>query len=495
MITIRIDIDYPYRSRFRSFIYTVSRIKFGSDYLKNSKIAAGMINDSADDIKAHWFFTPKTLPDHELLRLLLPSKHEVDLHVVNDPMHELELLENTTKRIPRHYTIHGTERLVGRIVWRRFRSRAPKMPKNFPLKSFHDFPTIGVDSLAYANPPDIALKIARERLNAGDVIYFHPIWLFQRGKMNHRGPCYQILRKILAVDSEIETVALRRKFPFTLARDYREYEKDVTPTDKLIARLTDLGADIFTFIERKWCCPITNPQKSWLKASDNIALLEMTSYDEWLKKVGKKTRNMIRKAEKSWIETHVAEQDEGLAVGIWRIYNETPIRQERGFPHYGASLADVRNSVFSAVNSTFIGAYLQQELAGFIQLVHGDNITIISQILSLQKHWDKAVNNALVAKAVEFCAGKGVKWLMYGRVGNHPNLDTFKLNNGCVKYELFRYYIPLTRKGKLATKLGLQRDFKDILPESVKYPLMPVYNWISREKMRIRIRSTQNPAV
>ncbi len=205
--------------------------------------------------------------------------------------------------------------------------------------------------------------------------------------------------------------------------------------------------------------------------------------------------NMIRKAEKSGIETHVADPDEGLAVGIWRVYNETPIRQERGFPHYGVSLADVRKSVFLAVNSTFIGAYLQQELAGFIQLVHGDNITIISQILSLQKHWDKAISNALVANAVEFCAGKGVKWLMYGRMGNHPTLDNFKLNNGCVKHELFRYYIPLTRKGKLAAKLGLQRDFKDILPESVKYPLMPAYNWISREKMRIKIRSTPNPTV
>jgi hypothetical protein len=35
------------------------------------------------------------------------------------------------------------------------------------------------------------------------------------------------------------------------------------------------------------------------------------------------------------------------------------------------------------------------------------NITIIPQILSLQKHWDKAVNNALVAKAIQVCASKG----------------------------------------------------------------------------------------
>ncbi len=33
--------------------------------------------------------------------------------------------------------------------------------------------------------------------------------------------------------------------------------------------------------------------------------------------------------------------------------------------------------------------------ARFIQLVHDENITIKSRILSLQKHWDKAANNAL----------------------------------------------------------------------------------------------------
>ncbi|MCJ7631342.1 hypothetical protein MUP77_02910 [Candidatus Bathyarchaeota archaeon] len=43
----------------------------------------------------------------------------------------------------------------------------------------------------------------------------------------------------------------------------------------------------------------------------------------------------------------------------------------------------------------------------FIQLVHDENITIKSRILSLQKHWDKAANNALVAKAIQVCANKG----------------------------------------------------------------------------------------
>jgi hypothetical protein len=108
----------------------------------------------------------------------------------------------------------------------------------------------------------------------------------------------------------------------------------------------------------------------------------------------------------------------------------------------------------------------------------------VSQILSLQKHWDKAVNNALVAKAIEVCAAKQVNWLMYGRMGNHPSLDRFKQNNGFTRLALTRYYVPLTLKGKAAIMLGLHREFKDALPQRIKYFLIPIYNWISRTKAK-----------
>jgi hypothetical protein len=144
--------------------------------------------------------------------------------------------------------------------------------------------------------------------------------------------------------------------------------------------------------------------------------------------------------------------------------------------------------VFSAQNCTFIGSFFQEELVGFIQLAHGDRIAIISQILSLQKHLDKAVNNALIAKAVEVCEAKQNGWIMYGRMGNHPSLDKFKRSNGFTRFPLARYYVPLTKKGQIAVKLGLHREIKDALPQPIKYLLFPIYNWISRNKMRIKLR-------
>jgi hypothetical protein len=487
LITLRIDVDYPYPSRIRSFIYTGLNIKFGKDYLKNSKIIARMINESPKEVKAYWFFTPKTVPDMELLRLLDNDRHEIALHIANNPYEELRLLQEKTGRKIKYYTVHGTSRFFARIMWKRWNYKAPPIPKDLPLESFYKFKTLGLDVICHFYATEQAAEMAEKAAAEGYVLHIHPIWLFQRGKINRRGPFYEVLRRILDVDKELETLALHRKIFFTIARDAREYERDIKPAQEFLEKLGQRGVDIFTFIERGWCSTIPNPPSYWTCGTDNIALLRVTSFDDWCKNVGKKTRNMIRKAEKSGIKTKIVEADEDLAKGIWKIYNETPIRQERGFPHYGTPLEAVKKMVFSSKNSTYIGAYFEDELVGFIQLVHGENIAIISQILSLQKHWDKAINNALIAKTIEVCAKENIQWVMYGRVGNHPSLDRFKQNNGFTQFQLRRYYIPLTRKGILAIKLGLHRDIKDALPQKLKYPLIPVYNWVSRTRTRIKL--------
>lgn len=199
LITIRIDVDYPYASRIRSFMYTTLGIRTSKEYLKNAKTIAKLVNQSRKDVKAYWFFTPKTLPDKELLELISNSKHEVALHVVNDAYAELARLERETGKKIRYYTIHGTARFLARVMWKRWKSKAPKIPENLPLESFHQFPTIGIDSLCHSYSTQQVKDIADQSIRKGQVIYFHPIWLFQRGKLNKRGPYYEVLRWILSV--------------------------------------------------------------------------------------------------------------------------------------------------------------------------------------------------------------------------------------------------------------------------------------------------------
>ena len=493
LIKLRIDVDYPFPSRWKSFLYVAFGLRISNEYLKNPKIIARMINESPEDIEAHWFFTPKTIPDAQMFALLNNSKHRVELHVVNDPLKELGNLERATGKKANYYTIHGTARLLTRIMWRRWKSKEPTIPQNFRLRSFHDYPTFGLDKVCYAHTTDQAVRIAEDYLAKGYALYFHPIWLFQKGTINQRSAFYQALKTIFRVDSDLEPVIFRKKTFFTIATHAREYETDIIPRKEFLEKIRERGADIFVFLERKWCNTLPKPPESWVKADDNVALLTITSYDDWLKNVGKKTRNMIRKAEKSGVRTLVVTPDEEFAEGAWKIYNETSIRQERAFPAYGISLETVKEYVLSPQNCTYIGAYIQDELAGFIRLLHAKNITIMSQILTMQKHWDLALNNALVAKSVEVCANKGEKWLMYARMGNHPTLDNFKRSNGFIQFPLTRYYIPLTERGRIAIELGLHREIKDVLPNSIKYRLVPIYNWVSRTRMKTKIRFKPKP--
>jgi hypothetical protein len=201
MMILRIDVDYPYPSRLRSFLHTALNMKTSKDYLKNAKIIARMINKSAMEAKAYWFFTPQTTPDKELLELLDARRHEIALHVAKNPYAEWKFLESATNRKVNYYTVHGTARLLARLMWkRRLWEDRVRVPKDLPLKSFYDFPTIGIDVLSYTNSTAQVVKLARMAVARGDVLHIHPIWLFQRGKINRRGPYYEALRSILEID-------------------------------------------------------------------------------------------------------------------------------------------------------------------------------------------------------------------------------------------------------------------------------------------------------
>lgn len=295
------------------------------------------------------------------------------------------------------------------------------------------------------------------------------------------------------MNNETGSLVVRRKIFFTIAHDSNEYLQNIVPTEDLIKELRKRRVDIFSFLERKWCCPIEKPSETWIAAEDNIGLLHITSYDDWKREIGKKTRNMIRKAEKMGVKADVAKANDKFAEGIWKIYNETPIRQGRGFPHYGISLETVKRNLLHYPDSVYIGAYLQGELVGFIHLILGDRLALISQLLSMQSCWDKAVNNALLAKAVEFCASNHSEWVMYGRMGNHPTLDGFKESNGFSRFQLTRYFLPLTAKGRLAIRLRLNRELKDSLPPSVKKSLFPIYNWVSRMRAIMTLPRSKKP--
>src|SRR5205807_10330158 len=111
-----------------------------------------------------------------------------------------------------------------------------------------------------------------------------------------------------------------------------------------------------------------------------------------------------------------------------------------------------------AERNIFVGAYLQGELIGYIRMVRVGRVASVIQLLTMTKHYDKRPANALIAKAVEVCDQKGMSHLMYcNYVYKDPksSLTEFKKRSGFEQALLRRYYIPLTLKGKISLKLGL----------------------------------------
>lgn len=227
--------------------------------------------------------------------------------------------------------------------------------------------------------------------------------------------------------------------------------------------------DLFSFIQR---LSETSPKYNYPMEWDNFAALTITTFDDWWMKVGKKSRNMARQAQKKGVELREIPFDHVLIEGIWRIYNECPIRQGKRFPHYGMPLEKVRPYAGTFLDSSiFIGAFLDDVLIGFAKLTIDETHTQagLMHIVSMIKHRGKAPNNALIAQAVKSCADRHIPYLIYSnfayRNKQRDSLSDFKEHNGFQRVDVPRYYVPMTRIGDFAFRMGMHHRLIERLPE------------------------------
>jgi len=229
--------------------------------------------------------------------------------------------------------------------------------------------------------------------------------------------------------------------------------------------------DVFTFLQ--------NPMQAlpmdydFQAEPENLAILPVTTFDAWFhRQIESKVRNRVRKAEKEGLEVREVPFDDELIGGICEIYNETPVRQGRLFPHYGITEDRAREyaGTFST-RSIFVGAFYEDRLIGFLKMVtdYSGRYACILHILSKMAHRDQAPTNALMAQAVRSCADRGISQLAYDHYsyGNKQmdGLIEFKRNNGFQRVDLKRYYVPLTPTGQAFVGLGCHRKLAGIAPE------------------------------
>jgi hypothetical protein len=246
-------------------------------------------------------------------------------------------------------------------------------------------------------------------------------------------------------------------------------------------------ADLFTFTQR--ILPDQAPRHRFPMEWDNFAAVPVESFEHWWNhQIRPEARNRARQAGNKGVLVREVPFDRTLAEGIWRIYNETPIRQGRKFPHYGEDLETVyRDGATFQGGSFFIGAFLGDELIGFAKLTADETRTQanLMNILSMIEHRDKAPTNALIAQAVRSCAERGIAYLVYQAYAygtkQGDSLMKFKQVNGFQRFDVPRYYVPLTPLGRVALRLRLHRRLADQLPESLRGRLRRLRNaWHSK---------------
>ena len=258
----------------------------------------------------------------------------------------------------------------------------------------------------------------------------------------------------------------------------------VGDTGSFITRLKEskLKADVFTFAQRP---PEIAPKYDYHWEWDDWAVIPTCSFKDWWNNLPQVSRKNVRRSARRGVIVKVTPFDDNLVKGVHRIYNSIRVRDGRLFWHYGEDLETVRQALGTYLDrSDFICAYWRHELIGFLKIVYVDHLAIVFHIISMDEHYDKRPQNALIAKAAEVCEQKEVSHLVYGKLvyGNkrRSSLVEFKRRNGFQQVSFPRYYIPLTFMGGMFVRLRLYRGFTGLIPEPILQVLLRCRAWFYR---------------
>lgn len=246
----------------------------------------------------------------------------------------------------------------------------------------------------------------------------------------------------------------------------------VTNPEAFIVQLRQwqVKPDVFKFAQK-----ITNPEPKFRFPMewDNFAVVPITTYQEWLQKQAKKdVKENLRRAKREGVVVKACEYNDEFVRGVKSLYDETPVRQGRPFWHHGKDFEKVKaeNGTYLE-RSEYVGAFFEKELIGFIKMVYVGSYAKTMQVITKERYFRKRPANAMLAKAVEICAEKGIKYLNYGPYdypGKKENsLTEFKRRHGFVRIRFPRFYVPLTLKGRIYLALGLHRGLKRMIPTPV----------------------------
>ena len=226
-------------------------------------------------------------------------------------------------------------------------------------------------------------------------------------------------------------------------------------------------ADIFTFSQK---LPNKTPKYQYPMEWESVAAVDLKSFKEWWEKLPQEARKNVRRSQKRGVTVEVMPFDDNLIKGIREVNDDSPIRQRIRNAHFGKSQERTRKDYGAFVDrSDFIVAQAGEQTIGFLKLVYRGDVASILNLTTKPSEYDKRPGNALIAKAVELCEARGVRYLIYGlyNYGNKKDspLREFKIRNGFEEVLVPRYYLPLSLWGRICFKLKAHHGVHGVLPE------------------------------
>lgn len=232
---------------------------------------------------------------------------------------------------------------------------------------------------------------------------------------------------------------------------------------------TGRRADIFVFSQK---LPNTAPKYPYPMEWQSVAAVELKTFKEWWEKLPQETRKNVRRSEKRGVTVEVWPFSEGLIKGIQDVNNDSPMRQRIKNAHYGKTEEQIRKDYGAFLErSDFIVARAGDNVIGFLKIVYRGEVASILNLTTKSSEYDKRPGNALIAKAVELCEGRGAHFITYGQYnyGNKKDspLREFKVRNGFDEVLVPRYYVPLNFWGTVCIRLKAHRGLLGVLPQPV----------------------------
>jgi Acetyltransferase (GNAT) domain len=269
-------------------------------------------------------------------------------------------------------------------------------------------------------------------------------------------------------------IATGKRLRTAMVRSEEMMENELENPELYIKKLKDDGnralrADIFTFTQK---LPATLPKYHYPMEWESIAAVHLVTFKEWWESLPQETRKNVRRSQKRGVVVRIKEFDDDLIQGIREVNDNSPLRQGMRNAYYGKSSEETKKLYGEFLGRCdFICAYFGEELIGFLHLVYRGEIASILNLTTKPSHFDKRPANVLVAKAAEVCEARGIPYLTYGlyNYGNKrdSSLREFKIRNGFREIRVPRFFVPLTRWGRLCMKAKLHRGLIGILPHSL----------------------------